>query len=369
MKLTWKNCFKIVASVFVLYLAMTYWDTAAGFLLLVLEAAAPLLLGCAIAYVVNILMSSYERHWFPKTNRGALIKSRRGVCILGAYLTLLAIVALIVRLVVPQLVDCVQLILAELPGFLTKLVALADELELLPEDVTQMLSSIDWKSRINELISFLASRLGGAVDVLFGAVASVASGIVTAFVSVIFSVYLLLGKKRLARQMGALATHYLKPTLRKKLSYVLSVVDDCFHKYIVGQCIEALILGSLCTLGMLLLRLPYATMIGALIAFTALIPVAGAYIGAFVGAFMILTVSPVQALIFLVFLVVLQQLEGNIVYPRVVGFSVGLPGIWVLAAVTVGGGVAGILGMLLGVPLAAAAYRLLQNDINRRNSR
>lgn len=146
---------------------------------------------------------------------------------------------------------------------------------------------------------------------------------------------------------------------------MLSVLNECFHKYIVGQCTEALILGGLCTLGMLILQLPYATMTGAVIAFTALIPVAGAYIGAGVGAFMILTVSPVKAIIFLIFIVILQQLEGNLIYPRVVGSSMGLPGIWVLAAVTVGGGVMGIPGMLLCVPLAAAFYKLLREDVNR----
>ena len=144
---------------------------------------------------------------------------------------------------------------------------------------------------------------------------------------------------------------------------MVGVINDCFHRYIVGQCTEAVILGVLCMLGMMIIRLPYATMIGALIGFTALIPVAGAYIGAFVGAFMILTVAPVKALIFLVFIVVLQQLEGNLIYPRVVGSSLGLPAIWVLAAVTVGGGVLGVPGMLLGVPLTAAVYRLVRNDV------
>ena len=133
----------------------------------------------------------------------------------------------------------------------------------------------------------------------------------------------------------------------------------------MGQCTEAVILGLLCAGGMMLLRLPYATMVGALVAVTALIPIVGAFIGAFVGAFMILTVSPVQALVFLVFFVVLQQLEGNIIYPKVVGASLGLPGIWVLAAVTVGGGVLGVGGMLLGVPLAATIYCLIRDDVNR----
>ena len=138
------------------------------------------------------------------------------------------------------------------------------------------------------------------------------------------------------------------------------------HKFIVGQCAEALILGGLCMVGMTVFRFPYAMMIGTLIGFTALIPIAGAYIGAGVGAVMILTQSPVKALLFLVFIVVLQQLEGNLIYPKVVGNSIGLPALWVLAAITVGGSLIGITGMLLGVPLAAALYRLLREDLQHR---
>jgi predicted PurR-regulated permease PerM len=195
-------------------------------------------------------------------------------------------------------------------------------------------------------------------------VSTVLGGIVTAFLSLIFAIYILLDKEKLGRQGNKLAKKYLKQSWYEKLRYVLATLDDCFKKYIVGQCTEAVILGGLCAVGMMILGLPYATMIGALVAFTALIPVAGAFIGGGVGAFMILMVNPIQALVFIVFLVVLQQLEGNIIYPRVVGSSMGLPAIWVLAAVTVGGGVAGIFGMLLGVPVAAAVYRILRNDVN-----
>ena len=162
----------------------------------------------------------------------------------------------------------------------------------------------------------------------------------------------------------SLSARYLPKKVTEKFYYVAGVVNQSFHSFIVGQCTEAVILGLLCMGGMLQLMLPYAAMIGCLVGFTALIPVAGAYIGAVVGAFMIFTVSPVKAVIFIAFLVALQQLEGNLVYPRVVGSSIGLPGVWVLAAVTVGGGVMGVGGMLLGVPLAAAAYQLLKNDMN-----
>jgi len=152
----------------------------------------------------------------------------------------------------------------------------------------------------------------------------------------------------------------------RKISYVTGVINDSFHRYIVGQFTEAIILGVLCALGMLVFGFPYAGMIGALIGFTALIPVAGAYIGGVVGFIMILTVSPVKALLFIVFLVVLQQLEGNLIYPKVVGGSLGLPAIWVLAAVTIGGALMGISGMLIGVPIAASVYRLIRDDMRRK---
>ena len=144
-----------------------------------------------------------------------------------------------------------------------------------------------------------------------------------------------------------------------RVSHVLHVANDCFHCYIVGQCVEAVILGGLCALGMLLLRLPYAVMISVLTGVLALIPIAGAYIAAAIGAIMIFSVSPMQAVIFLIFLIILQQIEGNLIYPHTVGSSLGLPGIWVLAAVLVGGGVMGIAGMVFFVPLTAAVYRLL----------
>lgn len=150
--------------------------------------------------------------------------------------------------------------------------------------------------------------------------------------------------------------------------YFLSVLNDSFHRFIVGQCTEAVILGVLCMLGMFILRLPHAVMIGTLIGFTALIPVAGAYIGAAAGALMILTVSPIKALIFLIFLIILQNVEGNIIYPKVVGKSIGLPALFVLAAVTIGGGLFGVIGMLVGVPLTAAVYRLLKEDVEQKNT-
>lgn len=365
MKVQGKTCLKVGVSIFLLYLAIHYWPALAGFAASLLGAATPLVIGAMLAYMVNILMSFYERHYFPKSRKSAAGKSRRPVCMLAAFVTMIAIIALIIGLVVPELVACVQLIFAELPSALSWVAVHLEKLSFLPESVTEFLNSINWESGIKQLVELVTSGIGNVMGTVINLVSSVFSGVVTAFLSLIFAVYLLAGRDRISRQFGRLMDRYLPGSLHRKISYTLNVLNDCFHRYIVGQCTEAVILGLLCTLGMLLLRLPYATMIGALVAFTALIPVAGAYIGAGVGAFMILTVSPIKALVFLVFLVILQQLEGNLIYPRVVGSSMGLPGVWVLAAVTVGGGLMGISGMLLGVPLTAAIYRMLREDVNR----
>lgn len=226
--------------------------------------------------------------------------------------------------------------------------------------------SLDIKESLLKAFNFLFTGVGGAMGAAFGIVTSMFSKAVTILISFIFSIYILAGKEKLGGQIRILFKTYLPKRFVEKLFYVLRVMNDSFHNYIVGQCTEAVILGALCAGGMLILQLPYAAMIGCLVGFVALIPVAGAYIGAIVGAFMIFTISPVQAVIFIVYLAVLQQLEGNLIYPRVVGSSVGLPGIWVLAAVTVGGGVLGISGMLIGVPIAATVYRLVQRDVRTR---
>lgn len=365
MKLEWKSCFKAGASIFLLYLCICYWSYAEDLLTSLLGAAVPLLVGCVIAYLINILMSFYERHYFVKSNSAAVMKSRRPVCMAAAFITLIAITALIISLVLPQLISCVQLIFASLPDAMNVLVTEVEKLHLLPEQIIETLNGIDWQSKIGQIMKALTSGLGNVMDVVFNVLSSVFSGIVTALLSIIFSIYLLIGKETIGRQFDRLMNRYLKKTWYDKAEYLLSILNDCFHRYIVGQCTEAVILGCLCMVGMLILRLPYATMIGALIGFTALIPVAGAYIGAGIGAFMITTVSPLKAVIFLVFIVVLQQIEGNVIYPRVVGASMGLPAIWVLAAVTIGGGMMGISGMLLGVPLAATAYRFLKEEVNK----
>lgn len=381
MKFGWKNCFRICVSVFLLYLAMTYWELVAGVIKTILGASSPIFIGFAIAYVLNLLMSFYEKHYFTKKREPKKDKkpsklnfskfidgSRRPVCLVASILTLLVIIAVVVWIVIPELVQAVSFLVSEIPPLISKLLNTEFVQKALAPETIDQLRAIDWKTYITKIAETLGSGLGSAVDVVFSAISSVISALVTVFISIIFAVYMLTSKEGMLHQSKRLLKNYLKPSWVNKILHFFDVLNSSFRNYVVGQCTEAIILGLLCIIGMAIFQFPYAMMVGTLIGFTALIPVAGAYIGAAVGCIMILTVSPIKALLFLIFIVILQQLEGNIIYPKVVGSSLGLPAMWVLAAVTIGGGLMGVLGMLLGVPVVATIYRLVCEDMEKRES-
>ncbi len=363
-KIETRTIIKIALAVFALYLGIHYWSNISGVLTKILGAATPLLLGFVIAYPLNILMSFFERHYFPRSKKKVVSKTRTPVSLLLAIISLTAFVAAIMVLIIPQLISCIKLLITQIPSFIETLILFLEKHEINSSAILEKLTSIDWQSRVSQLIETAAAGFGDIFDVVVSAVSTVVSGVTAVVIALIFAVYLLLSKKKLTAQANRVMTRILKPDLHNKLKHVLDVINDSFHRFIVGQCTEAVILGVLCTLGMFILRLPYAPMIGAVIGFSALIPVVGAFIGGGIGAFLILTESPTKALIFLIFLIILQQIEGNIIYPKVVGSSMGLPAIWVLVAVVVGGGVFGIPGMIIGVPLTGAIYKLVKEYLN-----
>ncbi len=365
MKLEWKNLLKIGAVIFLFCILWKYLYLAEAALLLVVKAAVPLLIGGVIAFIINIPMTAIEKGFFPKSRKRFVIKLRRPISLFLAFVIILLVISLIARLVLPQLISCIELIVNLIPRAISWIADRLDELEIVPENIISFLDNTDWRSKIDEIVNFVTNGIGSTVQIVFSTVSTLVSGLVTAFLSIIFSIYLLLAKNTLQGQAKKFFKAYVPEKITSKIFYVLEVVNETFRKYVIGQCTDAIILGCLCVVGMLIFSLPFATMIGALIAFTALIPIAGAYIGAAVGALMIVTVSPTKALIFLIFLVILQQLEGNLIYPKVVGTSIGLPGIWVLAAVTIGGAVAGVLGMLVGVPITASVYRIIQHNMKK----
>ena len=351
-----------------LYLAVKYFSDLIKLGSVVWSAASPLVWGCVIAYVLNILMKKIESLYFPHSTSVLVQKSRRLVSVLLAFVVLFIILLLIINIVLPEFVSSIELIAREIPGVWDEVrawgIANADQLPAIQQMLEQM--DLDWADSLKKMMNTLAVGAGGMFTSVVGLATSAVGKLVRFVIGLIFAIYLLFSKEKLHAQGMKIMEVYLKPQQKEKLLYVLRTVDESFTNFIVGQCMEAVILGVLCALGMTLLRLPYAVMTGTIIGVSALIPVAGAYIGGALGAFMIFTVDPLKALIFLVFLVILQQIEGNLIYPRVVGNSIGLPGLWVLAAVTVGGGVLGVSGMLLGVPLSAALYKIFADDVKRR---
>lgn len=366
-KQNFKKMLGLAGALIVVFLVIHYWGKLEGLISVGVGAAMPLIIGCVLAYVINILMKTFE-NWYDKLFKVEVArKIKRVVCLILAFLSLAGIIALIINLVLPELINCIASFIRLIPGALQTVVDIVGEEQIL-QMFPELQKGFDFSSissQVEQLIKTVLGGVGGAVGSIMNVVTSAVSAVVNVVIGLIFSLYVLLDKEGLGRRCKTLISTYFSKA-SDKIFYVAKVLDDSFHSFIVGQCLEAVVLGTLCVIGMLIFRFPYAVMIGVFIGFTALIPVAGAYIGAAVGAIMILTISPIQAVEFLIFIVVLQQLEGNLIYPKVVGKSIGLPGIWVLTAVTVGGGVLGVGGMLLAVPLFAAGYRLIREDIARR---
>ena len=376
MKLERKNLVELGVAALLLYLAIHYWDAAMGTLGLICHAAWPLIFGAIAAFVVNILMSFYERNLTRLLGRFRKLRVKEGqrwlraLCMVLAFVTVALVLAFIVRMILPELQNCLNVLLGAIPKAVNALASWAEE----TFDISGLFNSFltEWQGNQDQIKQTITSALnamlygaGSVMNVVVSATSTIVSSLITLFMGLIFAVHLLLGKERLSSQVNRLMDRCVPALWLERLRYFLSVLSDCFHSYIVCQVTEACILGGLCAAGMLLFRLPYALMIGCLIGVTALIPIAGAYIGGGIGAIMIFSVDPMQAVFFVIYLIVLQQIEGNLIYPRVAGSSLGLPGIWVLAAVTLGGGLLGIPGMLIGVPLTTAVYRMLREYVRK----
>ncbi len=366
--LAYKKFLKYGITVAILVLVVMNFPAVVGGVNTLLSVAYPLTLGCVIAYILNILMVRLEKLYFPKSKKKIVTKTRRAVCMVLSLTLLVLIVIFVMYLVIPQVVDCFVVISKDVPVLLQKgwdfLIDNSDRIPALQESLTSM--NLDWGGIINKVTSGLMSGTKGILSSATTIVGSFFGAVTNTVVALIFSMYVLACKEELAGNINRVMKAFMKPTVYDKTIYVLDVVHNSFSNFFVGQATEAVILGTLCTIGMWIIKIPYAGPIGALVGLTALIPVFGGYIGAALGAFMILTVDPKLALVFIIYLLILQQLEGNLIYPRVVGSSIGLPGIWVLAAIMLGSGLGGVVGMLVGVPISAAAYKLLKDATKKK---
>lgn len=350
-----------------IYLGFRHIDGIADVLMRLFDLTKPLLIGAMLALVFNVPMSFFERNLRKKT------KLRKGVRPLAIVLSLVLVFGIFIGitvLVVPELVKAVKLIVQIAGRGLEQLAHIKSNSDLMETSVGQFLAKldIDWLGLKNQMEDWVRSQSGTLVNQAVSAAGTFAGNSVTFFIGLVFSIYILSGKEKLKQQICRLINVWMPQKVRKVLTHVASVCNKTFRLFITGQAMEAMILGTLCMIGMAILKIPYAPMIGALVGVTALIPVVGAFIGTVVDAVMIITVNPFKAFVFVIFLLILQQIEGNLIYPRVVGTKINLSAMWVLAAVTIGGNLGGPVGMLLGVPAASAVYALIKEATAARES-
>ncbi|MFI3283939.1 MAG: AI-2E family transporter [Erysipelotrichaceae bacterium] len=328
-----------------------------------------ILLAILLSFVLNIIMSAFIT-LFKRTNVKILIRFDKVIALLCTFLTIGLIIYALFLLVIPEIVNAFSLLFNILPTYLDEAVkSLVKLFEDSPE-ITSALQSIniDWKTMFDNAISFLSSGLSNIVGTTLSITLSVATSLFNSILVIVFSIYLLLEKERIKRTIKRLAKLYLSSHLYRVSNHIYHTTIQTFSSFIAGQCIEAVILGTLCALGMSILNMPYAVMVGTLVGTINIIPIVGAYAGGAIGAFMVFTVNPMQAVGFVVYLIILQQFESNLIYPRVVGSSVGLPGIYVLASVMVFGSLAGIPGMFLGIPFVATIYKLSKTYIEHKET-
>ena len=282
-----------------------------------------------------------------------------------SYLVLFAAIFAIFSFILPQFITSIEHFVNSLEGYLANIQSWFNTL-MADLHLENSLDLSGLNDLLNKFFTWALSMLTDALPHLLSLTGTIVSVVVTGILALVFSIYMLSGRDNLLRQCRRLVDAYIPKKIAVPLLDIVHLTSDTFSRFVVGQLIEACILGGLCAAGMLFIQADYAPLIGVLIGCTALIPVVGAYVGAIVSALLLLVVSPIKALIFLIFLVILQQVEGNVIYPRVVGTSIGLPGIWVLTAVTVGAGLGGIPGVLLSVPVASVLYTLLRRDVHKR---
>lgn len=325
----------------------------------------PFVIGLCMAYVVNVIMRPIERMWMKALSKckGKWVKKlKRPICLLLSILLIIGIILAVVFLIMPELSDSVVSLVSMIPSYADEIEgwwdALSARLVKYGVDLPQFSFDPD------KLIDFLKDGGTAVINTTLSATTSIVTAVINFVLALVFSVYVLAQKETLKRQSEKVLARIMKPERKKKLIALLALVNRTFTNFITGQLTEAVIIGALCFIGMAIFSMPYAPAISVLVGFTALIPVFGAFIGTAIGAFLILLVKPIQALWFIVFIIVLQQFEGNLIYPKVVGKSVGLPGIWVLVAVTIGGNAMGVIGMLISVPLCSVLYVLARNAVN-----
>ena len=364
--LRWSIALTIVSVL--VFLGVKNIDTLRSIISWCFDLALPLVIGIAIAVIVDVPMNFFENILWKKSNSKTLCKLRRPIAFTLSTVIIIGCIVGIVMVIIPELVASVKIIAAGAISLINRFDAMTPE-EYAALPFGSFLMSVDWDKMLTTIQGWLKDQSGAIVKGAFSTLSSVVVALFDFIVAFVFAIFILLSKDQLKRQAKRMIHVWIPKETGEWLIHAGRVLHTNFSNFISGQTLEAVIIGVLCMLGMLIFKIPYAPMVSVLVGITALIPVVGAFIGGGISAFMILTVDPSKAWFFIVFLVILQQLEGNLIYPKVMGKKVNLPGIWILASVTIGGGIAGPIGMLLSVPLTSTSYTLIKEATLKREQK
>ena len=366
-KLETKKWMKIIFVALFGYLIVDNIEILGNLIGKIIEIISPFVIGAAIAFILNLPMGFFESKLSNfKTKKGKKLGKSfiRTVSLILAIVVIALVLTLIINIILPEIVNIITLLIEKLPYYGAELKNIATSITTDVPQINEAIKNIDINNKeLQDQVKNLAtSFLSKSVSVVSNIIGSLFNSIV----AIVFAAYILTSKDKLKTQAKKILYAYNDKEKAEKIINLGRMSRDIFRKFISGQCLEAVILGILSIVGMLIFQLPYAVPIGVLIGVTALIPIVGAFIGIIIGAILILSVTPVKVITFLVYILILQQIEGNLIYPKVVGDSVGLPGIWVLVSVAVGGDLFGVIGMLLGLPTASVLYTIFKNDVYKK---
>lgn len=352
-----KDIIFLITYAIILFVLLSNYEWVFSLLGVVIKVLLPFIIGGIMAFILNVLMKIIEEKLLHKVKVG-----KRAFSLILSLVAVFGIVAVLLFILIPQVKNAGMIFVENIPEYQENIIHLGEKVGLSEKE----LEIIDLKDNklIDEITTLAKDNTQFLINLSFGFVNSVVSVICNFFVSLVFAIYVLIDKENLCRQIKKLLKRLFNNKIYDKTLEIAALSNVTFSNFVKVQVLEACILGFLCFLGMAVFRLPYAATIGVVVGFTALIPIFGAFIGCLIGAFLIFMISPIQALIFIIFFLILQQIEGNLIYPKVVGGKIGLPSIWVLVAVMIGGSVGGIFGMLLGVPVVSILYSLLKTYVN-----
>ena len=362
---TRKDIIIIISYIALVIFALVNFSKIFTFLGKVISIFSPFLLGIILAFVLNVLNNFIEKKIFGKIKPSKIWnKIKRPLCITLSLILVFLTIFFVMNLLIPQLKNSASLFTDTLPAYKEDIIGILNKFDIDESTVNKVGEYLDNFGKV--ITDYIKGNSKDVITVTTEVATSVVNIISKGIITLVFAIYMIAQKETLSRQINKVMKAYLKPKTINKINTVGTLANKTFSNFVTGQCLEALIFGSLVFVGMLIFRFPYASTIGVLLGFTSLIPIFGAFIGTAIGFILIMMVSPVKAILFVVFIIVLQQIEGNLIYPRVVGKSIGLPGMWVLLSVTVGGSIGGILGMLIATPLCSLLYALFTKMVNDR---